>query len=98
MFEASARSGAWCLLRSDKYIPAVTSGNTVRGEPWGYYRVRAVKDGFAVADQVFFSGAVSVALHPNGTVPAGMVWVPATQATQTLLSVSLPGFWRKRYA
>ena len=64
---------------------------------WGYYRVRAVKDGFAVADQVFVGTTVSVALHPNGTVPAGMVWVPATQATQTLPSVSLPGFWIDRF-
>ncbi len=32
MFEASARSGAWCLPRSDKCISAVTSRNTVRGK------------------------------------------------------------------
>ena len=36
-------------------------------------------------------------LHPNGTVPQGMVWVPGTPQTEILPSVSLPGFWIDRY-
>ena len=65
---------------------------------WGYYRVRAVKDGFAATDQVFGGGRkVAVALHQNGAVPAGMVWVPPTQATEILPPVSLPGFWIDRH-
>jgi dienelactone hydrolase len=46
---------------------------------------------------VFADGPVAVALHANGTMPQGMVWVPATQATQILPAVSLPGFWIDRY-
>ena len=65
---------------------------------WGYYRLRAVKEGFATTDRVFAGGkTVAVTLHPNGTVPQGMVWVPATPQTEILPSVSLPGFWIDRY-
>src|SRR5262249_18463912 len=65
---------------------------------WGYYRVRVINDGFVPADQVF-SGTreVNVTLHPNGTVPEGMVWVPPTPATEIQPSISLPGFWMDRY-
>jgi dienelactone hydrolase len=65
---------------------------------WGYYRVRAVKDGFATADQVFGEAtSVKVTLHENGAVPEGMVWVPPAQATEILPPVSLPGFWIDRH-
>jgi dienelactone hydrolase len=65
---------------------------------WGYYRLRAVKEGFATTDQVFALGTtVAVTLHPNGTVPQGMVWVPATPQTEILPAVALPGFWIDRY-
>jgi eukaryotic-like serine/threonine-protein kinase len=65
---------------------------------WGYYRLRAVKDGFAPADQVFSDDvAIAVTLHASGTVPQGMVWVPETAATDVLPAVSLPGFWIDRY-
>jgi eukaryotic-like serine/threonine-protein kinase len=36
-------------------------------------------------------------MHPNGTVPQGMVWVPDTPQTEILPAVSLPGFWIDRY-
>jgi dienelactone hydrolase len=65
---------------------------------WGYYRVRAVKEGYAAADQVFAeAGAVTLTLHPSGTVPEGMVWVPPTSSTQVQPSIALPGFWIDRY-
>src|SRR5262245_35220137 len=65
---------------------------------WGYYRVRVIKDGFVPADQVFgATREVNVTLHPNGTVPQGMVWVPPTPTTEIQPSISLPGFWMDRY-
>jgi dienelactone hydrolase len=66
---------------------------------WGYYRLRAVKPGFAPTDQVFGLGdkTIAVTLHADGTVPQGMVWVPATPATAILPAVTLPGFWIDRY-
>ena len=66
---------------------------------WGYYRVRAVKEGFASADRVFGPNReVPVTLHPDGTVPPGMVWVPAyTLRRRFNPCVSLPGFWIDRY-
>lgn len=64
---------------------------------WGLYRLRAIKDGFAPADQVFTSekSPVTVTLQADGTVPVGMVWVPP--ATSPLRGVMLPGFWIDRY-
>jgi dienelactone hydrolase len=65
---------------------------------WGYYRLRAVKEGFAPTDQVFGGDkTISVSLHADGTVPQGMVWVPGTATTAILPTVSLPGFWIDRY-
>ena len=65
---------------------------------WGYYRVRAVKEGFAPTDAVF-GGAdvVRLTLHAEGTVPAGMVWVPAIAATSTAPPLALPGYWVDRF-
>ena len=65
---------------------------------WGYYRLRAVKKGFAPTDQVFAAATtVAVTLQPDDTVPRGMVWVPGTPATDIQPAVSLPGFWIDRY-
>jgi eukaryotic-like serine/threonine-protein kinase len=65
---------------------------------WGYYRVRVIKEGFAPVDQIFSATReVQVTLHPDGTVPPGMVWVPPTPTTEIQPSVSLPGFWIDRY-
>jgi dienelactone hydrolase len=65
---------------------------------WGYYRLRAMKEGFAQVDQVFSPDpSIAVTLHANGTVPEGMVWVPETAVTATLPAISLPGFWIDRY-
>ena len=44
---------------------------------WGYYRVRAVKAGFAPADQIFGgAGLVSMTLQPEAAVPSGMGGYP----------------------
>jgi len=64
---------------------------------WGYYRVRAVKDGFVPADQVFTGDTVSITLQPNNTGPAGMVWVPGGATNEIGPQISLPGFWIDRY-
>jgi dienelactone hydrolase len=65
---------------------------------WGYYRVRVIKDGFADTDQIFSATReVQVTLHPVGTVPEGMVWVPAVSTTEVQPSISLPAFWIDRY-
>jgi hypothetical protein len=78
---------------------------------WGYYRVRAVKEGFAPTDLVFggfFDGdpVVRLTLRPEKDVPPGMVWVPRAATTLNLLfdpsispppAVILPGFWIDRF-
>jgi len=65
---------------------------------WGYYRVRAIKAGFAPVDQVFgTSPEVLITMHPDGTVPSGMVWVAPTPAAEIQPAISLPGFWIDRY-
>jgi eukaryotic-like serine/threonine-protein kinase len=70
---------------------------------WGYYRLRAIKDGFAPADEVFgLERAVAVALQESRSAPQGMVWVPAGPSTgwattSTLADISLPGFWIDRF-
>jgi dienelactone hydrolase/predicted Ser/Thr protein kinase len=65
---------------------------------WGYYRVRASKEGFATADHVFGGEAVvRLELQPESSVPPGMVRVPATPATSTAPSIALPAFWIDRY-
>lgn len=68
---------------------------------WGYYRLRAIKDGFAPADQVFGEeSAVAAALHESRSTPQGMVWVPAGPSTgranTPAVAISLPGFWIDR--
>jgi dienelactone hydrolase len=65
---------------------------------WGYYRVRAVKEGFAATDRVVGGATtVEIALHENATAPTGMVWAPATSKTEIVPEVALPGFWIDRY-
>ena len=77
---------------------------------WGYYRVRAVKEGFAPTDLVFggyFDGdpVVRLTLRLEKDVPPGMVWVPMTATTSNLLfnpsisapPVALPAFWIDRF-
>ncbi len=65
---------------------------------WGYYRVRVIKSGSSSADQVFGPDReVQVTLHPDGTVPAGMVWVPPASVTEIQPSISIPGFWIDRF-
>ena len=39
---------------------------------------------------------VRITLHPQEAVPAGMIYVPATQVTSTQPSVMLPAFWMDR--
>jgi dienelactone hydrolase len=64
---------------------------------WGYYRVRALKEGFAPADVIYGGGnTVRVTLHAAATVPAGMVWVPAISATSTPPPLALPAYWLDR--
>ena len=62
---------------------------------WGYYRVLAVKQGFASAERTYFplSGSnVELTLHPQGQAPFGMVWVPAGVATSPAPPVKLPEY------
>ena len=64
---------------------------------WGYYRLRAVKSGYATTDAIV--GIVktqSIALVPEKEVPAGMVWVPPMSAPSSA-GVTLPGYWLSRY-
>jgi formylglycine-generating enzyme required for sulfatase activity/dienelactone hydrolase len=71
---------------------------------WGYYRFRAVKDGFASAERAQVNqGTSSVAftLHSEKDVSARMVWVPPTTAALAWplvgSEVDLPAFWMDRY-
>jgi serine/threonine protein kinase len=65
---------------------------TVKQIPnWGYYRVRAIKQGFAREDQTFGGGNVEITLQPEQAVPAGMVRIPART------SPASPAFWMDRY-
>jgi formylglycine-generating enzyme required for sulfatase activity/dienelactone hydrolase len=67
---------------------------------WGYYRLRAIKEGFAPADQVFSGegATVTVTLHESGTVPQGMVWVPPGPYVHFVVPrASVPGFWIDRF-
>jgi eukaryotic-like serine/threonine-protein kinase len=67
---------------------------------WGYYRVRAQKEGFAPLIQTFFPVAglsAKLTLQPATTVPQGMVWVPAGVAQSQDQRLDLPGFWMDTY-
>jgi eukaryotic-like serine/threonine-protein kinase len=63
---------------------------------WGYYRVRAVKPGYATTNAVLGGpNALSIALPPAPQVPAGMVWIPPMSAPSA--GFTLPGYWLSRY-
>ena len=70
---------------------------------WGFFRVRAIKSGFAPSDQTFANNGstadltVRIVLNAEKTVPRGMVLVPATTATRTAPSVALPAVWMDRH-
>jgi dienelactone hydrolase len=40
---------------------------------------------------------VRLTLHAEGTVPTGMVWVPAVAATSTAPPLALPAYWMDRF-
>ena len=51
-----------------------------------------------LSDAVFGgAAAVGLTLHAEGTVPAGMVWVPAIAATSTAPPLALPAYWLDRF-
>lgn len=64
---------------------------------WGYYRVRAMKPGYSPTE-VIVSGEskLSIPLHPEGSAPPGMVWVPP-MPPMLPPAFALPGFWVGRY-
>lgn len=65
---------------------------------WGFYRIRAVKPGYATTERTLGGEQnVRLTLHPQDAVPAGMVYAPATVATAPPPVVSLPAFWIDRY-
>ena len=67
---------------------------------FGYYRVRALKDGFATTDQTYspmMGLTAELTLHFADDVPSGMVWVPEAAATEPGPSATLPGFWIDRF-
>jgi dienelactone hydrolase len=77
-----------------------TSPVTFSGLPrWGFYRVRAVKTGYAPVDMSFagWTSEIRLELHAVNDVPSGMVWVPATAASTMTPSMALPGFWIDRF-
>ena len=67
---------------------------------WGYYRVRAVKEGFAPVEQTYFrAGHRHARTDPayRARDAAGMVWVPARTSTAPAPAVDLPGYWMDTY-
>jgi dienelactone hydrolase/predicted Ser/Thr protein kinase len=63
--------------------------------PHGYYRIRAVKDGFEPVETVLFNAGGTtppkVQLHTKAETPSGMVWIPpAPSLVLSLLVVQLP--------
>jgi eukaryotic-like serine/threonine-protein kinase len=67
---------------------------------WGYYRVRAEKQGFAPVVQTFFpvsQPSVEVAMTAASIVPAGMVWVPAGFVLAPVPPQPVAGFWMGAY-
>ena len=81
----------WQLLG----VTPLTFGGAPR---WGFFRIRAIKSGFATTEQTLGGDqTVRMTLHPVDAVPDGMVYAPAVQATSTPPSVPLPAFWVDRY-
>jgi eukaryotic-like serine/threonine-protein kinase len=73
---------------------------------WGYYRIRAVKKGFAPVERAYnpaFDGRrVEMILWSEASVPEGMVWVNRAAAGEPFSmppapAIELPGFWIDKY-
>jgi len=65
---------------------------------WGFFRIRAVKPGFATTERTLGADpSMRITLLPPSAVPAGMVYVPASKTTSTQPSVALPAFWMDRH-
>jgi dienelactone hydrolase/predicted Ser/Thr protein kinase len=65
---------------------------------WGFFRIRAVKPGFATTERTLGAEQnVRITLHPEKGAPAGMVYAPAAVAAVPPPAVSLPAFWIDRY-
>jgi formylglycine-generating enzyme required for sulfatase activity len=67
---------------------------------WGYYRIRALKEGFASVEQSNFplgEKTVQLTLHAEREVPPAMVWVPAHAPTAPAPTADLPGYWIDKY-
>jgi predicted Ser/Thr protein kinase len=67
---------------------------------WGYYRVRATREGFAPVEQTYFPlslAPLELTLHAEREVPPGMVWVPPGAATAPAPAATLPGYWMDAY-
>jgi len=87
----------------DHVVPSQPLGETpfeAEIPTWGYYRVRAVREGFVPVEHAYFAldgERIELTLHVEREVPPGMVWVPAHAPTSPAPSVDLPGFWMDRY-
>lgn len=75
-----------------------TTPVTFEAPRWGFFRIRAVKPGFAITEQTLGAEqSVRTTLHPENAVPAGMVYAPAGVAAAPPPAVSLPAFWIDRF-
>ena len=67
---------------------------------WGYYRILAVKQGFASAERTYIALVWlrrRADAAPQDQAPSGMVWVPAGVATSPAPPVKLPEYWIDRF-
>jgi formylglycine-generating enzyme required for sulfatase activity/dienelactone hydrolase len=67
--------------------------------PFGYYRWRVQKDGYATVEGAGTLGLnnITIALQPERTLPAGMVYVPGSTVRVEQTRVELPPFYFDRY-
>jgi dienelactone hydrolase len=70
----------------------------------GYYRIRAVKDGFEPAEWTMFgAGSLEVQLHSREETPPGMVWIPLAPPAPLgvvglqVPAAGLPAVWMDKY-
>ncbi len=72
----------------------------------GYYRIRAIKDGFEPVESAAFVsglGTFRMELQTTQAVPPGMVWIPLKSPTSfafmgvELPAVQIPGAWMDKY-
>jgi dienelactone hydrolase len=64
--------------------------------PRGYFRWRFEKPGFDTVERAVSSSAINAltaTLHPAGTRPSGMIWVPSSEVQIAGKPVPLDGFW-----